>query len=220
MPTRSSPSRHAFLSAWRLIAWLAIVSLVGAALFAPATALANDLHQSGPISSTEGDFQGSDGECSEVDLEAGTVLWHFVQNQVDKSVETASLTAQFETAGTLTVESYKKAGGTLHFAIVTEADVLMEATSTVTSDGQLKSQPHLPGRRDSGNPGADQSPTPTDTSAPSPTPTPTESPTPSPTPTPTKSPTPTRRPRRPNPPHRARRPRRPTRQGRPAWSWS
>ena len=66
---------------FRLAGWLAVGGLLGGALLVPSAALANDLHQTPPISWDDAGFQGSAGDCEGADLEPGEVLWHFVHTE-------------------------------------------------------------------------------------------------------------------------------------------
>ena len=106
----------------RLAGLGALLAVLAFALLAPGATLANDLHQSPPI---RWDARGFGDECKDVDLEAGQVLWHFVQTQTDAASGTLSVT--FQTKGTFTVESYKHSGGVLHWNVITGADVLLDA---------------------------------------------------------------------------------------------
>jgi len=121
--------------ALRTIGWLAVTSMLATAILGPGAgaALANDLNQDPPISWDANGF-GS-GDCPK--LEPGQVLWHFVQTQVDDSIASGDLSAKFDDEGEVTVESYKKSGGVLHWAIITEHDTLLDASSDVESEGPL-----------------------------------------------------------------------------------
>jgi hypothetical protein len=98
-----------------------------------------------------------------------------VQTQTDAA--SGTLTVSFQTMGTFTVESYKHSGGVLHWNVITGADVLLDASSNVQSDGNLNLSHICVG------PAATSTPTAT------PTETPTEQPTEQPTGQPTEQPT-------------------------------
>src|SRR5262245_32611195 len=122
-------------SALRKVGWLAVSGLLAMAALGPAASatLANDLHQDPPISWNATGFGGED--CK--DVAAGDVLWHFVQTKVSDNISSGKLTAEFDDAGVITVDSYKKAGGVLHWAITTGHDTLLSAESDVDSEGNL-----------------------------------------------------------------------------------
>jgi hypothetical protein len=137
------------------------------AAFAPAASYAveggTSLNQTPPISSDDAQFQGSDEDCADAGLAPGEVLWHFVLTQTD--ADTAQLDASFASAGDISVDSYKKTGSTLHFAIITPtADTLLSAW-TAAVGGNLNLSHICQG----------------ETPSPSPTPSPTPEVTPSPT---------------------------------------
>jgi hypothetical protein len=108
--------------------------MVTAAIVGPGTgaAAANDLHQTPPIA---WNATGFEDDCTDVELGAGQVLWHFIQNQTDAA--SGELTAEFDLAGWVIVDNYKKSGPVLHWAIITGHDTLLSATSDVDSDGNL-----------------------------------------------------------------------------------
>src|SRR6476661_7664101 len=121
--------------ALRTIGWLAVTSMLATAILGPGAgaALANDLHQDPPISWDASGY--GDSECANADLQSGQVLWHFVQTQVGDGDASGELTAKFDTKGEVKVESYKKSGGVLHWAIITGHDTLLDASSDVESEG-------------------------------------------------------------------------------------
>src|SRR6185369_16051845 len=94
----------------RLAGLGALLAVLALALLAPGATLANDLHQSPPIS---WDARGFGDDCKDADLEPGQVLWHFVQTQTDASSGTLHVT--FQTAGSSDVASSKHTGGVLHW---------------------------------------------------------------------------------------------------------
>ena len=172
------------LTTVRAIGWIATAALVCAALVTPATTLANTGHQSGDnIAWDDDDFRGSESECEGLDLEDGQVYWHFVQTRVASDIASGQLTATFEEAGTIVSASYKKAGGVLHWGILTGEDTLESFVSDVTSPGQLNLS-HI-----CANPSEEETEAPTATPTQAPTATPTQAPTATPTQAPTATPT-------------------------------
>jgi hypothetical protein len=85
----------------------------------------------GVDSSDPGEYAGSDEECA--DVEEGTVLFHFVANQLAEGTTVAgsSLTATFSDHADVTVDGYSPSGdndspSTIHF------DVVLDASATLT----------------------------------------------------------------------------------------
>ncbi|HKG57717.1 MAG TPA: hypothetical protein VKA85_10760, partial [Candidatus Limnocylindrales bacterium] len=104
----------------------------------PASAFANQLSDGQtaqlPISSDAAGFECPEGDAAP----AGSVLWHFIQTQVDAGTESGTLTVTFETAGTMHVESTRQTGGALHWYVTTgDPDTLTAAESDVSSEGNL-----------------------------------------------------------------------------------
>jgi uncharacterized repeat protein (TIGR01451 family) len=120
------------------LAVLASISLLLALLVAVRPASATDGAQLNPSHvGTSWDDAGQNASCPEEDLgliAEGEVLWHFVLTQ--PSGDEATLTAEFETEGTVTVEDADKPSTTLHFYVVTGPDTLLGA-STDISGGNL-----------------------------------------------------------------------------------
>jgi hypothetical protein len=143
---------HRFRTATRA-AGLVVGAILAMALAAPT--LANTGHQGGwNVAWDDTEFQGAVGECDGIDLDEGQVLWHFVQTKVASDAAAGELTATFDEAGSLTTVSYQKAGGALHWVIVTGQDALHAFSSDVTSDGQLNLS-HICAAQGDGDP-ADQ----------------------------------------------------------------
>ena len=161
MNTRTRSRRRG--GAIRTAGWLAAASMLVMAAFAPAVSAATDIHQDLPIASTDASYQGSSEECDSADLAPGEVLWHFVLTQTD--ADTAQLDASFTTAGDVSVDSYKKTGGTLHFAIITPTADWLTAASTDADGGNLNlshiCQGETPSPSPSPSPTPDVTPTPT-----------------------------------------------------------
>ena len=122
-----------------------VAALMMTALMA-VPALAVDLQQDTPISWDEAEFQGSEEECADADVEEGEVLWHFVL--IGSGETSATLTAEFEEAGVIVVQSEVPGENddpnVLHFNIVTGEDTLLSA-STNTEGGQLNLSHICPG---------------------------------------------------------------------------
>ena len=113
-----------------LIALVMAVSLVG-------TVFANDLHGShvGASSLTfKQECNGGEG------LAEGQVLWHFIHTDTNGENLPASITATFQTAGSITVAGYSNGNGkaVVMYDIVTNGDdVLLGASDTIVNDGLL-----------------------------------------------------------------------------------
>jgi len=120
----------------RLAALIAAVSMV---LMISAPVFANDLHQTPPISADDPAFQGTDEDCSGLDLQPGQVLWHFVHTGTSSSDLPSTLTATFQDAGTVTVDGYVNGSSIVMYDIttVTGTDTLLSASDTITNDGLL-----------------------------------------------------------------------------------
>ena len=163
-------------------------------------ALANTGHQSGwNVDWNDEGFQGSASECEGAGLDAGDVLWHFVQTRVPAGVSSGMLTATFGQAGEIAVDSYKRSGGVLHWAIITGQDTVLTFSSDVTSDGQLnlshicaaadgEESPEAPTDKPSQAPTTSQSQAPTDKPSQAPTDKPSQAPTDKPSQAPTDKP--------------------------------
>jgi hypothetical protein len=120
----------------------AAVAAIAMSFALTAIVMANNLHQFEGDDFPDGiswDAQGFTGEdCEALDLAPGEVFWHFVQNQVADGTDSGKMTAEFDIAGVIAdVDSYKKAGGVLHWSIITGHDTLLSASSNVTSDGEF-----------------------------------------------------------------------------------
>ena len=163
-------------------------------------ALANTGHQSGwNVDWNDEGFQGSASECEGAGLDAGDVLWHFVQTKVPAGVSSGMLTATFDQAGEIAVDSYKRSGGVLHWAIITGQDTVLTFSSDVTSDGQLnlshicaaadgEESPEAPTDKPSQAPTDKPSQAPTDKPSQAPTDKPSQAPTDKPSQAPTDKP--------------------------------
>ena len=108
----------------------AILAALGMTLLLSAPVLAVDLNQDPPISSDSAEFQGSETECADADVEAGQVLWHFIINQ--SSTDDQTITVTFQNAGTHTYSPDKVVDSfVLHYDVITGSpDTLLSATSS------------------------------------------------------------------------------------------
>jgi hypothetical protein len=114
----------------------AAVAALGLTLLLAAPALAVDITNPLPITSDAAAFQGSDTDCAGLNLQPGQVDWHFVLNQSATNDQT--LTATFQTAGTVTVSPDKVVDTyVLHYDIITGTDTLLSA-STSGDTGNLQ----------------------------------------------------------------------------------
>ena len=118
----------------KVLGWVAIASMLALVILGPtaggasAVAATTNLHQTPPIASTDPAFQGTLDECADANLAAGQVLWHFVLVQTASGTAGSYLHATFTGAGDVdNVLAYKKAGGVLHWNIITGADTLTGA---------------------------------------------------------------------------------------------
>ena len=112
----------------------AMVAALGLLLALAAPVLATDLNPDhvGAVGSTF--KQGED--CDSLDLEPGSVLWHFVLT--DPEADSGNLTATFETAGEITVANGPPLeANVLHFYITTPTDDVLEGASTDVDGGNL-----------------------------------------------------------------------------------
>jgi hypothetical protein len=118
----------------RIAAPIWILGLVLLLMAAPAYAV--ELGQDPPIPSDSAEFQGSETECAEYDLEAGQVAWHFILNQSETDDQT--LTVTFQNADTETYEPSKVVDAyVLHYDVMTGTDTLLSA-STSGDTGNLR----------------------------------------------------------------------------------
>jgi len=100
-------------------------------------AMANDLHQADklPISWNDPAFQGSGAGCDA--LEPGQVLWHFIHTGTGGSDLPATLTAEFQDAGIVTVDGYVNGNSVVMYTIITGEDSLLSASDSIQNDGFL-----------------------------------------------------------------------------------
>ena len=118
---------------FRLAGWLAVGGLLAAALFAPASVAATDLHAA--HQGTSWDAEGFQSNDCETTPGPGQVVWHFVLTTPNH--DSGHLTATFDKAGVKTVANLDKPSTTLHFEIVTGHDTLLDAETTDVDGGNL-----------------------------------------------------------------------------------
>ena len=118
---------------FRLAGWLAVGGLLAAALIAPASVAATDLHAA--HQNTSWNAQGFQSNDCETTPGPGQVVWHFVLTSPDG--DSGHLTATFQNAGVKTVANLDKPSTTLHFEIVTGHDTLLDAETTDVDGGNL-----------------------------------------------------------------------------------
>ncbi len=118
---------------FRLAGWLAVGGLLAAALIAPASVSATDLHAA--HQSTSWNAEGFQSNDCETTPGPGQVVWHFVLTTPNH--DSGHLTATFEKAGEKTVANLDKPSTTLHFEIVTGHDTLLDAETTDVDGGNL-----------------------------------------------------------------------------------
>jgi hypothetical protein len=177
---------------FRTTGWLAVVALLAAALVAPATVFAIDGHQDFPIAWDDPAYQGSDEECSSLDLAPGEVYWHFVQTQIpDSLTDPADALLSIDIAGTdddvAGLPAYDINGKTVHWQATTPQITLDGISSNVGGDGVLNlSHICLGAEKETPTP-SDEEETPTPSDEETPTPSDEETPTPSDEETPTPS---------------------------------
>src|SRR6478735_7702330 len=118
---------------FRLAGWLAVGGLLAAALIAPASVAATDLHAA--HQGTSWDAEGFQSNDCETTPGPGQVVWHFVLTTPDG--DSGHLTATFQKAGEKTVANLDMPSTTLHFEIVTGHDTLLDAETTDVDGGNL-----------------------------------------------------------------------------------
>ena len=114
----------------------ALMAALGMTLLLSVPAFAVEIGNDLPITSDSAEFQGSDEECAEADVEAGQVLWHFIIN--NSTTDDQTLTVTFENAGTMTQGPDKVVDEfVLHYNFITGSpDTLLSAVSS--GDGNLR----------------------------------------------------------------------------------
>jgi hypothetical protein len=112
---------------------LAAAALLGAALVAPQAAFAQDGNQTNVSSEgRESDCTGGPGG-SDITPGTGQIAWLFVH--ASTSATSGTLTAHFETAGTIQASGYVQGG--LKYVIVTDRPELLESFSDDVAGGVL-----------------------------------------------------------------------------------
>ena len=114
----------------------ALMAALGMTLLLSAPAFAVEIGNDLPIPSDSAEFQGSEEECAEADVESGQVLWHFIIN--NSSTDDQTLTVTFQNAGTITQGPDKVVDAfVLHYNFITGSpDTLLSAVSS--GDGNLR----------------------------------------------------------------------------------
>jgi len=119
----------------RLAAVTAALALM--LLVAAPAVLAQALHQQTPIPWNEGQFQGTEEDCADANLQPGQVLWHFVGHfdTANATMDATFSDAQFnvnDMPPTAVHDTYE-----LHWDIVTTQTTLLSASVTpdTTTDG-------------------------------------------------------------------------------------
>jgi hypothetical protein len=116
----------------RLASTIAALALL---LLVAAPAMAQDLHQATPIPWNEGQFQGTEEECADANLQPGQVLWHFVghfDTDQNLSMDATFADSQFnqtDLAPTKIVDHYEA-----HWDIITTQTTLLSASVTPDTD--------------------------------------------------------------------------------------
>jgi len=102
-------------------------------------AMANDLHQADktPIAWNDPAFQGTADDCANANLDPGQVLWHFIHTGTGGSDLPATLTAEFQDAGIVTVDGYVNGNSVVMYTIITGEDSLLSASDSIQNDGLL-----------------------------------------------------------------------------------
>ena len=118
---------------FRIAGWLAVSALLAAAVLAPASVFATDLHAA--HQNTSWDAAGFQSNDCVTDAGPGQVVWHFVLTTPNAT--SGHLTATFQNAGTKTVANLDLPSNTLHFEIVTGHDTLLDAETTDVDGGNL-----------------------------------------------------------------------------------
>ena len=121
----------------RMLAVAATAAITLSLALTIGVAMANDLHQADklPISWNDPAFQGSGAGCDA--LEPGQVLWHFIHTGTGGSDLPATLTAEFQDAGIVTVDGYVNGNSVVMYTIITGEDSLLSASDSIQNDGLL-----------------------------------------------------------------------------------
>lgn len=112
----------------------ALAAALGLVLVMVAPALAQDLHQTLPIAWNDAQYQGTEADCADANLEPGQVLWVFVGHF---SSPDATMSATFDNSAdnvtdispTKTLDSYE-----LQWLVYTGEDTLLSASVTPDTD--------------------------------------------------------------------------------------
>jgi hypothetical protein len=113
-----------------------LVAALSLALLMAVPAFAVDISNQMPVSSDAAGYQGTAEDCAEFNVQPGQVVWHFILNQ--SATDNQTLTATFQTAGTITVSPYKVLDTyVLHYAITTGSPDTLLSASTSGTTGNL-----------------------------------------------------------------------------------
>jgi hypothetical protein len=124
----------------RLLAVAATAGLTLSLALTMGVAMANDLHQDTGdtgIAWNDPGFQGSADDCANANLDPGQVLWHFVHTQTGSGDLPSTITAEFDTAGTLHADGYVNGNSIVMYNIITGQDSLLSASDSIQNDGLL-----------------------------------------------------------------------------------
>jgi hypothetical protein len=123
----------------RLLAVAATAGITLSLALTMGVAMANDLHQGDktPIAWNDPGFQGTADDCANANLDPGQVLWHFVHTQTGSGDLPSTITAEFDTAGTLHADGYVNGNSIVMYDIVTGQDSLLSASDSIQNDGLL-----------------------------------------------------------------------------------
>ncbi len=102
----------------------------------PSAALANDLHQTPPISWDDAGFQGSASDCRGADLAPGEVLWHFVHTDTKSGDLPSTIDAQFA-SGSQSGDGYVNGNSIVMYELITGHTTLNGASDSIENDGLL-----------------------------------------------------------------------------------
>jgi hypothetical protein len=102
----------------------------------PSAVLANDLHQTPPISWDDAGFQGSAGDCEGADLKPGEVLWHFVHTKTGDEDLPSTIDAQFG-SGPQSGDGFVNGNSIVMYELITGHTTLDGASDSIQNDGLL-----------------------------------------------------------------------------------
>ena len=131
-----------------LAATALVVSLFAIARPAMAGAVGTTVSLQESQRGTNSDDETSDPDCGDFGTTGSGVVWHFILNNLDDGTAAGSLTAEFESAGTvgpITSTKVEANGKTQHFYVFTPtADTLEDAEATVSAQNTDPGEPSGP----------------------------------------------------------------------------